>query len=637
MKSVRESHRVVGTVTTRRTAATRSASQHTAPTATASPSRSTPIASHAASLTAPLRGQWASQAGAPQLHGSRAAAWIAMWDAGSVVRRVSLLETLKRLHAESNSNALEEDFGDAAPLLFARITSWWKLRYAAWVAEASSTRRGAAAAAAATGDAATATPSASPSTPSSELLAQVEAITIFVRGSRYLLQFVEGGGAAALCDCLDAVSTVAFASAGQPSTAKMAAGACAADSCPRERRALTLLLLHIANSGRVYREMVGDVENLLHLLHALQRERDATVAIPVTELLAVLGKGHPRLAGSVQTGLLRVLACALPRSDDDGPTSKPAVASSPSASSAAASHVTSEVVVLSVARAVRALQLVVEQQHYAQFPTSGDPSTLTSAGRLIDFVPIVGLDAAITSSTFAVGGSGDGASSLLPSPDPLLTPFTTTDYLDALFRLALDEQHTAYRVEGNELLNLAAKNTHLAPRILTRCLDVVDDDVYTLEGDEAEDASTASQRLLRQRRQLSCGRAAVLILISRPMTAERRDLLLHLVAQRGGHFTLLKYLRLTQHGDSAAVVDSCHALQCIARASMELQRRRLGQQAANSARATASEAALVRMTEGIQAALGDAILQLLLFQELSEDDCMAILRSARAAVVGRAE
>ncbi|KPA79460.1 hypothetical protein ABB37_05295 [Leptomonas pyrrhocoris] len=655
--------------------------------------------------TAPLRGEWTAQAVAPEMRGHRAAAWIAIWDKGSVARRVSLLESLKALHADSNSNALEDDLGDAAPLFFARLTSWWKLRYGTWATDACNAARAVATATTkrntteqngsavdapiietkglAAADAAAVTseavasplpPPLPPTSSSSELLAQVEAITVFVRGSRYLLQLVEGGGAEALCDCLDVTSSIPL-----PPTPPPSSSADEGDqrgNYARERRAITLLLLHIANSGRVYREMVGEADNLLRVLHALLRETDAAVANLITELLAVLGKGHPRLSAAVQTGLVRVLASALPPSEENEDATRaaglpapllqpdPAVFSPPSADG------TSTVVVLSTARAIRALQLQAEQQHYSQFPSAATnaaesmrtTTTASSAGK-IDYVPIIGLDTTVTAKSFAAVGSTTVLEATLGHPqDPLLRPFTLVGYLDTLFRLALDEQHTAYRVEGNELLNLAAKNIQLTPKILTRCLDVVDDDVYVLDGGgegEAEgerggaEVGIAQSRLRRQRRQLSCGRAAVLIFISQPMTSERRDLLLHLVAQRGGHLTLLKYLRLTQHGDTAAVVDCCHALQFIARASMELQRRRLGQQQQpqqspqlkqsvsgtfnSTGRSKTSETVLLRVTEGIQSALGEAVLLLLLFQELSEEDCMTVLRSARAADVVRAE
>lgn len=677
-----------------------------------------------------LRPSWAATATDPALHGRRAVAWLSVWDSASVSRRVCMLEALKALHSTSNSNAIEDDLGDAAPLLLSRVTSWWKLRYGAWVAEtvraaasavdgraASSTAAAAAAAAhgsspvattaraavdkaggkaaaspahsptgtraahsggptflhatgaaegatpriagAADASQATAAPSQlsppppSPST-SSELLAQVGAITLFLRGSRFLLQFVESGGAATLTHCLELASRAP------------------AGVLVQERRAATLLLLHISNAGRVYREMVGDEEGLLHILRALQRETDAAVAAPLTELLAVLGQGHPRLAGSVQTGLIRVLASGVQPSP---PRRSVLLAEFPPAQTTRPARL-SEVVVLHTARALRALQLQKEQHHYAQFQASnslargaavaagavpggggGGAGAVLEAG--VDYVPIVGMDDAVNTYGFAgsaaapAAGTGAGMrTSTVALSNALLRPLTRGEYLDTLFYLALDDEHVSFRVEGSELLSLAAKNLHLTQEILMRCLDTVDDDEYVITAED-EDVNAPQVRLRRQRRQLSCGRTAVMLLTSRPMTAQRRQLLAHLVAQRSGHLTILKHLRLTGHGDSAAVVDGCHALQFIVRSAAEMQRHHMdhsrpthpGKSAASAQGGGAAAgggsggdggaagAVWLRVTEGVQAALGEVVFQLLLFQDLAEPDRMAVLRAARAAVV----
>ncbi|KAK7200402.1 hypothetical protein NESM_000094300 [Novymonas esmeraldas] len=638
-----------------------------------------------------MRAGWSATAMTPQLRGRRAAAWLSVWDSTSTARRVCMLETLKALHSASNSNALEEDLGDAAPLLFTRITSWWKLRYSAWVASSvtavaaasakaataaaaaaaaaasataseaagpalvssgtvltSSTAAGSAAAAAAAGEPtlslsadvpAASSPCLAPTpTSSSELLAQVEAITLFVRGSRYLLQFVESGGAATLTHCLEATSPSSTAA----STLNLFV---------LERRATALLLLYVANAGRVYREMVGDEEGLLHVLRTLQRETDATVAAPLTELLAVLGQGHPRLASGTQTGLLRVLANAVQPAPGH-------VTFRAGSSATVSAPCSSEVVVLHTARAIRALQLQKEQHHYAQVGPGGSGSggAVAAMESGIDYVPIVGMDAAVNAYSFVgpaasvtVSPSCGTATAAAAGCDPLLRPLSRAEYLDALFRLALDDEHMSFRVEGSELLGLAAKNLHLTHDILTRCLDAVDDDEYVIRGnEEEEDAAAQQQRLRRQRRQLSCGRTAVLLFLSRPMTTQRRQLLLRLVSQRSGHLTLLKHLRLTAHGDTAAVVDCCHALQFVVRSAADMQRHTMdvggvsGHKAASRSGggvggAGTSAAVWLRVTEGVQAALGQSVIQLLLFQDLSQADCMAVLRAARAAVVPQFE
>ncbi|CAC9493609.1 conserved hypothetical protein [Leishmania infantum JPCM5] len=612
-----------------------------------------------------LRAKWRAAAAAPQLRGRRAAAWLSVWDSACAAQRVCMLEALKALHSASNSNALEEDLGDAAPLLLTRITSWWKLRYGAWVSDgvssaaAASMKAAGAATVSATlkisakrGAASVPPPSttapdsstnasangsslavtSTPAAPSSELLAQVEAITIFLRGSRFLLQFVEGGGAATLTHCLETT-----ASSPPPlSTSLTASGAAAAAAATspalallvQERRAITLLLLHVVNAGRVYREMVGDKEGLLHVLRALQRETDALVVAPLTELLAVLGQGHPRLASGIQTGLLRVLADAVKPAQELTATD---------ATSLVGSRRVSEVAVLHTARAIRALQLQREQHHYAQFCLGDGAEAALEAG--VDYVPIVGMDRAENTWGFAGMPAGEpprGSSAC----DPLLRPLSRCEYLDTLFQLALADQDMALQVEGCELLSLAAKNLRFTQDILTRCLDAVDDDEYVIHGDQ-EDANVQQERLRRQRRQLSCGRTAALLLISRPMTSQRRQLLLRLVSQRSGHLTFLKHLRLTAHGDTATLVDCCHALQFIVRAAAEMQRQhmdfscvsRLQAASGASGDCTSSGALWLRVTEAVQAALGESMFQLLLFQKLSESDCMAVLRAARAAVV----
>ncbi|GET89142.1 hypothetical protein, conserved [Leishmania tarentolae] len=618
-----------------------------------------------------LRAKWRETATAPQLRGRRAAVWLSVWDSACTAQRVCMLESLKALHSASNSNSLEEDLGDAAPLLLTRITSWWKLRYGTWVSDSVSSAAAASAKAAGAGAAAAGTSaigetqkasakdkassvpllsstapdsSTDPSgdgpfpggmsasmSPSSELLTQIEAITIFLRGSRFLLQFVEGGGATTLTDCLE---TTAYSPPSSSTALKTSGGDAVAASSPapalftQERRAITLLLLHIVNAGRVYREMVGDEEGVLHVLRTLQHETDALVAAPLTELLAVLGQGHPRLANGIQTGLLRVLADSVKSAQVSTLTDAPNVTGS---------RRVHEVVVLHTARAIRALQLQREQHHYAQFYLGGCADSALEAG--VDYVPIVGMNGVVNTVSFS-GIPAGGVLDSSPSCDPLLRPLSRSEYLDTLFQLALADQSMALQVEGCELLSLAAKNLHFTQDILTRCLDTVDEDEYVIHI-EQEDANAQQERLRRQRRQLSCGRTAALLLISRPMTNQRRKLLLGLISQRSGHMTFLKHLRLTAHGDTATVVDCCHALQFIVRTATEMQRQHMGISGVSSRQdvkgasddTTSSGALWLRVTEAVQAALGESMFQLLLFQKLSESDCMAVLRAARAAVV----
>ncbi|KAG5502783.1 hypothetical protein JKF63_04551 [Porcisia hertigi] len=606
-----------------------------------------------------LRASWSAAAMAPQLRGSRATAWLGVWDSACTGRRVCMLESLRALHAASNSNDLEGDLGDAAPLLLTRITSWWKLRYRVWASDTvSSATAGSAKAVAAERAATCATSTTSPkrqtasavllpeavpdtdtnraagvlsptgapcpsysATSSSELLAQVEAITLFLRGSRFLLQFVEGGGVATLTDCLETTS----------SSTSLCARAGAVSLAPalfvQERRAITLLLLHIANSGRVYRELVGDEEGLLHVLHTLQREADASVAAPLTELLAVLGQGHPRHTKKIEIGLLRVLEKAMQVVQESTPTP----------SSSPGSWRASRVVVLHTARAIRALQLQKEQHHYARFDHhSGNGGDVLETN--VDYVPIVGMDSAVNAYSPA-GADVEGLPNNSSACDPLLRPISRGEYLDILFQLVLDDQHAAHQAEGNELLSMAAKNLHLTQEILTRCLDTVDDDDYVIHGCE-EHTAMEQHRQLRQRRQLSCGRTAVLLLISRPMTKQRKQLLLQLVSQRSGQLSLLKNLRLAAYSDVATLVACCQALQFIVRGAAEMQCHHMGARDVSPLEvtngsgdsSTSTSAMWLRVTQSVQAALGESVFQMLLFQNLSEGDCITISRAARDVV-----
>lgn len=616
-----------------------------------------------------------AQLTSPELEGRRAAAWIDIWGGSPRSRRVMILNALKLLHGDSNSSRMEQDLGAAAPLFFTRLTSWWKLRYRtiaedARLAAALSLRSKSTASKEAspsllkssTGQRDTVTPSGPPeearltsnlsaavatagasiaavttttlaaaaaatiSPESSELVAQVEAITIFIRGSPYLLQFTENGGAATLTDCLQ--------SAADPS---LQAG----------RETIALLLLYIANAGRVYRELLCSDGGLLKILQALQQETDGATATLLTDLLAVLGQGHPTLSGQIHTGLLRILASAtaVTSSGDDGSAPKAEVVP-PTATEEAASLHRNSVIALCTARAIRGLQLQGEQHHFQAFPAESMASEDPNHRR--DFVPIVGLDDMYT-TTFPITKGGRTAAMVESrlTLDPLLRPLAPAEYLEILFRLAIDVHSTAYRVEGDELLTLAAKNMTLCVPIITRCFDIVDEDVLRIDQDDGVQGI-----LTQQRRQLSCGRTAALIFLSKPMTAERQQLLLRLVTQRSGHLTLLKYLRLTHHGDTAAVVDCCKALQFLARAASLAQRNRLGvattplppssSSSATTPGKSSGEAAMTaggptdsvmgRLTRGIQDVIGDALFQVLLFQSLSEEDCLAMLRAARATV-----
>ncbi|EPY25181.1 hypothetical protein STCU_06802 [Strigomonas culicis] len=454
-------------------------------------------------------------------------------------RGTAVLEALYQLHGASNSSDLEADLGDAAPLFFTRLTSWLRMTYKAFER-----------------------PSDAPGGAVSILLWLVRALSIFVRGAQYATLLVESGITGALTECLSCgTATVPPALAAE------------------ERSAILLLLLYIANAGRVYREMVCDEEGLVELLHTMQQEEREDISMLVMDLLVVVGQGNPRMAPLVHTGLVRII---LFRKEDE-------VARFPGAL-----RTRSETVVLQVARALRAMQMTKELQFYS------------GAAESEHLLTIVGL---------RLAGAPPG--SVAPPTEPLLTAATTEEYLSALLFLNLHDTNTSLRVEGNELLTLAAKNTQLTARILNLCFDTMDDD-HLVIAEEDDVAAIAT----RQRHQLSCGRAVVQIIISTPMTKERRAIIINLIAMRSAHLTLLKYLRMSEGGDLAAVGDCSKALQLLAKAADEQQRR--------PELSAGVYVSLAKVGQSIREAVGDSINQVLLFQEISEEESFAILRAARA-------
>lgn len=547
-----------------------------------------------------------SAAASPALAGSRAAAWLATWDKGNRKSRLCILEAFIALHAQSNSSVIDGDLGDAAPLFFTRLTSWLRLTYKSLRSGGGGGAREAAVGpTSAPGSDAGATPAATEATattataaPATPFFLLVQSITLFVRGSSYMTQMIEVGTAATLTDAL-VCGTTAVPLATAPAAAEPAYAQLSKD----ERRAVLLLLLFTANAGRVYREMVCEEDGLVQLLHAFQRETDAELAALFTELFLTLGQGNPRMAAFVHTGLLRVILCRLeyervlwvPRAAGEEPPfpSRPTM----SHDDPRVEATLSEDVVFQSASSLRALQLAREAR-YLSAAAANDASP--------DVMPIVGLG-----KLTAVPGARDGAA------DPMLAEAGTPGYLAALFFLALHETSTRLRVEGCELLSLAAKNINLTQPILTKCLDVLEDDAFSIE--EHDDVEAIVRR---QRRQLSCGRATAQIMLGEPMSSERKACILDLVALRSGHLTLLKYLRMADSGDAAAVVDCCRALQTIVRA---IER----QEAQGEPGGRPS--AYAKMGRAVQAVVGEPLYQMMLYQDITEEESFTILRAARRA------
>lgn len=699
----------------------------------------------------------------------------------------------------------------------------------------------------------------------SALLLLLQAIIIFVRGLSFMTQFVESGVGSMLTDCLEC-GTQSY---------PLVEGAPLVPSpfhllTKSERKHVVLLLLYLANTGRVYRELICDETGLVKLFHALQRERDEDIGILLTELFTSLGHGHPRMAPAIHSGLIRVilfhcqvrgkrsvspagtaggvgavvsngsfpvflsfsttLASSTASKEvgekvgeemqegsgtsfpgfsltgktpthrrgvvdpsaqavvhPDGNSGLPLIISEgrgkrveekekkkdsyhpwnadstipvslpfPTGTAITLSNGTnlanrispqrerggpicshglqkeetdlssylhhyhhhyypycspeamellertvSDQITFHTARTLHYLQITREEQHFAlcQSGRAGFPG---AGGISMDLVPIVGLSLPVgvsandappiewerpethgggpgsswrasRTSTCMEGGlhgrEEDGkagekkgvsrhqASSLHPH----FAELHFTEFLDALMYLTLHE-NTRFRVEGSELLALAAKNLKLTRPILTRCFEILDNDMLSI-ADEDDKARIAR----RQRLQLSCGRAAVQIILSKPMSEERKTLIIHYVALRGAHLSILKYLRLSDSSDAAAVHDCCKALQLIARASHAQQRAELQQmqhsshwmhsgddddgddgeedhekqEGSHSSPASAAKISTVSSIGGtlspilqmgfvIHDTIGDHLYQVLLHEELSEEESFAILRAAKS-------
>jgi hypothetical protein len=174
------------------------------------------------------------------------------WDKGSRNQRVALLTQFIRVHKDSTAAEIEKGLGHGALLLFTHITAWLRLTYPLGY----------------------------------ELSVQLSAIALFLQGQKFLTNFLEVGGIQTLTDVL------MLPTAGNDRSDK--------DNC-------LLLLLHISNSGRVYREMICDGAGTDCIVKAtLDETNDHTLEL-MAALYLSLGQGNPRKATLVHAGLLYIM------------------------------------------------------------------------------------------------------------------------------------------------------------------------------------------------------------------------------------------------------------------------------------------------------------------------------------------
>eukprot|EP00906_Rhabdomonas_costata_P028777 RCo040684 len=177
----------------------------------------------------------------------RSADVLAVWDKGSRSKRVSILKQFIAVYRDSTGAEIERALGPSALLLFTRITAWLRLTYQMGY----------------------------------ELATQLTAISLFLQAQRFLTNFMEIGGIQTLCDLLC-----------QPTLN-------AAD----KQRAL-MILIHVANSGRVFREMICEGVGVDLLVQSMLNDQNEKTLELYGSLFMDLGQGNPHKVSLVHAGLV---------------------------------------------------------------------------------------------------------------------------------------------------------------------------------------------------------------------------------------------------------------------------------------------------------------------------------------------
>ena len=277
------------------------------------------------------------------------------WDGASRNQRIALLSTFIMKHKHSTATEIERDLGHGALLFFTRVTAWLRLTYQLGY----------------------------------ELSVQLTAISLFLQGQKFLTNFIEVGGVQLLTDML-----------------------CHVGAFPSDKYNTLLLLIHLANSGRVYREMLCDGCGVDLVVRATVRETDVKTLELLASLFVALGQGNPRKATLLHSGLLYVMVNGC------------------------------DAAALCASTTLRSLQLTKEHNH----------RSMDHAGEVQE-----------GSGNLAMVGAESGSKE------------STTQLLDAFFHLIRSDS-VPLRFEGAELLSLIARNEALVLPVLTRCFDLFDDD-----------------------------------------------------------------------------------------------------------------------------------------------------------------
>lgn len=174
-------------------------------------------------------------------------ALIKEWDSASRSHRVNILTKFVRQYRTSTGADLERDLGPSAMLFCMRITTWLRLSY----------------------------------TLCYELSIQLTALSLFLQGQRFLTTFMETGGLLVVIDILTL-----------PKTSQ------------QDRQNALLILIHVANSGRVFREMACDGSAVDVMVQAFMAESEPATLELYGSLFLALGQGNPRKTSLVQSGLV---------------------------------------------------------------------------------------------------------------------------------------------------------------------------------------------------------------------------------------------------------------------------------------------------------------------------------------------
>eukprot|EP01006_Ploeotia_vitrea_P010209 TRINITY_DN2646_c0_g1_i1.p1 TRINITY_DN2646_c0_g1~~TRINITY_DN2646_c0_g1_i1.p1 ORF type:complete len:489 (-),score=54.29 TRINITY_DN2646_c0_g1_i1:331-1797(-) len=445
--------------------------------------------------------------------GVRTSSLLSEWDKGSRAKRLHMLTGFIRAHRNSTGAEIEKDLGPVSMLLFTRITAWLRLTYQLGY----------------------------------ELSTQLNAIALFLQGQRFLTNFMEVGGVQTLEDLL-----------------------CVQKLKPVDKQNALLILIHIANSGRVYREMICDGAGIDLLVESWLPSTDEQTLELYGGLFMALGQGNPRKSSLVHAGLVYTM------------------------------HEGNEAAALTAATTLRSLQLA--KQYYAvnRSNTNNQTTTFPSitnqhANRKVCSAggtrPKLNVTEVPSSSSNAAGGGGGDPSYYNNHHRP---PSAARDpeeemsgnmLLDALFHL-LQSQNIKLRFEGTSLLVIASQNPQLVSRIVNRMLDILEDDSFLDENDEDVGWTISAQ----QRQQAACARALSHIIVndnngSGPAAADKRgttqkwviiarDDVAKILENRSAHLTLLRLIRIADFKDIDTQRECLSVLQVITNAETHFQHMR---------------------------------------------------------------